>query len=603
MGVLPQEFENPEELNGAARLTYAIAISKEWPTPKVSGSDRSPTAAEGRRRTPGLQYVAGMWPTAQAHDSATPKTPEQIEEMRERTGAGVSNLNERASIWRTPNVQDGSGTGVEDPVKREEEGHSVKLKDQASVWQTPRASDGSNGGPNQTLNGKPALTMQARQMLGGNTLLDSSETSAQWPTPAAQRSGSNRGGAAGRVGPIRPSLDSLAKMWPTTTTSDAKMSGAQGYSSEGHHAGTTLTDAAIRNWSTPRANERQQQNSANAGEALSKQTKSWPTPATRDYKCPNGPEHLAKERGHHDQLPNAVILSGLPDPTATGAESIPGTSRLNPAFVEWLMGWPEDWTLPWSRKTSGQTVSVCSGTGSYQSRPQQQSDFSTQQSPAAPPEPDMAAAGKTRAELLKAIAESTPTGGGNNCRDGRYRFVVRKTALESGFKGSRFGIDLVVKNASKMPNLVELKTGKAIDVEPNGVGTDVGIVKMLEGKGNYEPPGFGDTKAFVLALYGAGEETTPADLVETLDELDRTNAAYGMVIDCSTRRKVSKENEVEMVLQDWFHVEQGPADIVENRKWLESLTTEAAPVARPAAPPPAGPPSFGPPGGAPGAKV
>lgn len=209
---------------------------------------------------------------------------------------------------------------------------------------------------------------------------------------------------------------------------------------------------------------------------------------------------------------------------------------------------------------------------------------------------------KTRAELLKEIAESTPTGGGNQHRDGRYRFVVRKLALEAGFKGSRFGIDLVVKNASKMPNLVELKTGQVIDVEPNGVGTDVGIVKMLEGNESYQPPGFGDTKAFVLALFGAAEDTSAADLVETLDELDRTNSAYGMVIDCSTRRKISTKNKVEMVLQDWFHVEQSREDIIENRKWVESLTaTPTAPSAPAAAP--AGPPAFGPPGGPPGVRA
>jgi hypothetical protein len=56
-----------------------------------------------------------------------------------------------------------------------------------------------------------------------------------------------------------------------------------------------------------------------------------PTPATRDYKGTNSDEHLGKERGHHDQLPNAMKMS-------TGL-------KLQPAFAAWMMGYPEDWTL------------------------------------------------------------------------------------------------------------------------------------------------------------------------------------------------------------------------------------------------------------------
>lgn len=119
-----------------------------------------------------------------------------------------------------------------------------------------------------------------------NTGRPISETaSTQWlPTPTAQHSGSNRGGRAGRVGEFRPSLESLAKSlptptsrdwkdgdcrdadvptnallgrWvarlPTTTTSDAKASGAAGYSTQsGRHSGTTLTDIVAGAASTGR---------------------------------------------------------------------------------------------------------------------------------------------------------------------------------------------------------------------------------------------------------------------------------------------------------------------------------------------------------------
>lgn len=64
------------------------------------------------------------------------------------------------------------------------------------------------------------------------------------PTPSAQSYGSNRGGAAGRVGPVRQSLEYLVRALPTPTAGDAKASGASGYSTaSGRHSGTTLTDA------------------------------------------------------------------------------------------------------------------------------------------------------------------------------------------------------------------------------------------------------------------------------------------------------------------------------------------------------------------------
>jgi hypothetical protein len=72
----------------------------------------------------------------------------------------------------------------------------------------------------------------------------------------------------------------------------------------------------------------------------------WPTPATRDYKGANSSKHLAKARGHHDQLPNAVKMAGHKN------------GKLNPTWVEWLMGYRIGWTdlkpseMPSSRKSS-----------------------------------------------------------------------------------------------------------------------------------------------------------------------------------------------------------------------------------------------------------
>lgn len=75
----------------------------------------------------------------------------------------------------------------------------------------------------------------------------------------------------------------------------------------------------------------------------------WPTPAGRDQKGANSEEHATLTGGgrkHMDQLPNFVAYSPQAQAIRNGATSSPdGPSsprlRLNPNFVDWLMGWPD----------------------------------------------------------------------------------------------------------------------------------------------------------------------------------------------------------------------------------------------------------------------
>jgi hypothetical protein len=65
----------------------------------------------------------------------------------------------------------------------------------------------------------------------------------------------------------------------------------------------------------------------------------FPTPTMRDYKGANGFETTKKKmaeglRAHMGQLPNAV----------QHLEQKPIGGTLNPTWVEWLMGWPLEWT-------------------------------------------------------------------------------------------------------------------------------------------------------------------------------------------------------------------------------------------------------------------
>lgn len=70
--------------------------------------------------------------------------------------------------------------------------------------------------------------------------------------------------------------------------------------------------------------------------SLDSQIAMLPPPATRDYKGANSPEHMTKGdgRNHMGQLPNAIEV---PHGEKTGL-------KLQPAFVEWMMGFPMNYT-------------------------------------------------------------------------------------------------------------------------------------------------------------------------------------------------------------------------------------------------------------------
>lgn len=133
-----------------------------------------------------------------------------------------------------------------------------------------------------------------------------------WPTPDAGVSmHSNRSQSSGAA--TRPNLALIAKQgaWPTPTATDAKASGAAAYSTaSGRHAGTTLTDAAVRLWPTPCTSD-------------SKRTESGDPPRT------GGPSLVGAINGH---------------PHETTAKDGSSGWVLNPEFVEALMGLPRGWT-------------------------------------------------------------------------------------------------------------------------------------------------------------------------------------------------------------------------------------------------------------------
>lgn len=103
-------------------------------------------------------------------------------------------------------------------------------------------------------------------------------------------------------------------------------------------------------WATPtiHGNNNKKGLTKKSGDGLNTQVKKWPTPAARDYKGTNSIEHItgktASKRGHMGQLPNAVLANGLQDQNKNNTTGKNQGQRLNPNWVEQLMGLPVGWT-------------------------------------------------------------------------------------------------------------------------------------------------------------------------------------------------------------------------------------------------------------------
>jgi len=244
----------------------------------------------------------------------------------------------------------------------------------ANSWPTPRSEDAERCGnhPNavDSLTGAIAL----------------------WPTPKTPTGGRESKASKNARGSGGTDLQTTARLWATPRAGKVTAERAEHWNkrqakggvstptprpAEADHAGRRkimtssmvgLVETATL-WPTPMAGT--ETRSAQGGIQLKQTASRWPTPAERDWKGPNGPEHLANGSGrkHLDQLPNFVrhCSPPAPAPSTSGGKSSRTTRRLNPRFVEWLMGWPLGWSeigcaLPateWSRWRRAMHSSLC----------------------------------------------------------------------------------------------------------------------------------------------------------------------------------------------------------------------------------------------------
>lgn len=201
----------------------------------------------------------------------------------------------------------------------------------------------------------------------------------------------------------------------------------------------------------------------------------------------------------------------------------------------------------------------------------------------------------TRAERLKKMSKAKKFGGGNRFRDGLYpRLAVKECYMEDKRGGKCFFFaKLVVMECKKMP-VVGAKSGAAMDVEPNPVGSTVDWMQEMNVE---DHPGDGNIKDFVCKLFGVPmpedtDEEGTQEYLDTLGELcdldengdslppsKKVNPGRGMVISMETRRIETKKNKKEIVVQDWTSVAQTEEEKAAVIAWLDNVAKSEAKTA------------------------
>ena len=286
-----------------ARRTGGSGCSS-WPT-ATSGDAKASGAAgydttnrnAGTTLTDATERI-GMWPTASASVANDGESMESWEARKARNLAKHTNGNGMGTPltvatmqWSTPVASDAWRSGpLTDKQTNRARGAPRQLSADVATWLTPRTSDTNGAGKHGT---------------GG---VDLRTQAGSWPTPMAQD-----GEDAGSVNASMVSLGRAAKDWPTPGAIDHK-----GSAKDGQRRGQ-LDEATEQRWQTP---------------------------ATDSFRSRGGDR---KDEMGLDQQARGFPSSLLDqEPAASGSGSCEAgpTSRprLNPKFVELLMGWPEGWT-------------------------------------------------------------------------------------------------------------------------------------------------------------------------------------------------------------------------------------------------------------------
>ena len=281
------------------------------------------------------------------------------------------------------------GQGV--PTTQQRLRTQVLTVGQPSHWTTPTATD-------QHATWEQLRARQARAALNGRhigVLLDMQAQLASWPTPTstvADKAVRSLDGAikeAERKGWNNDLNTAALSAWPTPTSARQVTSpeAAAEIARTGNVENSLGVAVQMVGWPTPRASDENNSNNgwdviqrriadgrATVPEMVQGMLSSWGTPTSRDWKDGDCSHLGLPVKGLVSRQVLGATSSGSSAPTEKGGQ-------LNPAFVRWLMGYPEGWecfaglatrsSRPWRQRSSAPpqersvtpSVSVFSRTG------------------------------------------------------------------------------------------------------------------------------------------------------------------------------------------------------------------------------------------------
>jgi hypothetical protein len=264
---------------------YLRSIGRTFPASKTCESCHAP---QGRRRS--MSSAAGSPAKTSASPAEAQASVGRARVFGQSTPVSLASLSPDGSSWRTSQLS--------------LDGDSQLF---SQTW--PRSGMTRSG---------TAFQLQPLAPLTGGT------ASGLLPTPSASSYGSNQGGA-GRVGPVRHSLQSMARhgLWPTPTRQDAANDGGPSQ----FERNSLPLNAAVKTWPTPKATDADK---GGRGDLLAQvrtgkdsRRKNWPTPTSSNRDSAGGSSSRAKQKR------DGTYISG----------------QLNPTWVEWLMGFSLGWTV------------------------------------------------------------------------------------------------------------------------------------------------------------------------------------------------------------------------------------------------------------------
>jgi hypothetical protein len=348
--------------HGYGQQMLSTMLEKNWPTVRASEyKDVGPVGSKSHDHMLGKHYLCAVV-TQDAANWSTPRAQEDqssVEAFNKRADAILARRKPTGGRQKPGLTQEVQMHGQAAPAS------SSSLGSRQGLWLTPRANE-PDSDPN-------FAARNADRGAHCHGTLSSQAKAEQWPTPEASQGG-RQGGSFSQQSwknadglPRQMSLAQATKMWPTITahTPDMESNGPNG------HQGTYLA-GAVKQWATPRSGKTTDENPETwalrqakgdvATMPLGAQVKMWPTASV-----PNGGQTTS---GRADKDTKKQVRLEQVERQQSG--------KLNPRWVETLMGLPIGWTMP--SCTSPQTIAPmsCDSSAMELSRPPQSelSEFS-----------------------------------------------------------------------------------------------------------------------------------------------------------------------------------------------------------------------------------